>query len=190
MKRLTVFTGTLLLTIGAAALLPVLQQLDDYAGQAENSRAVLLPQPRMELNDYNLVDQLNELSLTMPITKVNWKQAVLTLDLKMPDTAAEPATVYKNIADAASYCFYGTSNVQQLLLRVVAEDPWTGKRHLLIAADIRRDEWSADALRELRGWSGPSLPEELKNQFRISDTKLWRTRFHVQSAAEPPADAL
>jgi hypothetical protein len=183
MKRFTVFAGALLLTVGAAALLPALQQLDHFAGRAENTRAVLLPQPRMELNEYNLVDQLNGLSLSMPIAKASWRETVLTLDLKMPETAAAPATVYANIAEAASYCFYGTSNVQQLLLRIVAEDPWTGKRYLLIAADIRRDEWPTEALRALRGWSEPELPEELKSQFRISDTKLWRTLYHV----EPPS---
>ncbi|MFB5763116.1 hypothetical protein [Paenibacillus medicaginis] len=187
MKRLTVFAGALLLTVGAAALLPALQQLDHFAGRAENTRAVLLPQPRMELNEYNLVDQLNGLPLTMQIAKASWKGAVLTLDLKMPDTATSPATVYENIAEVASYCFYGTSNVQQLLLRIVAEDPWTGKRHLLIAADIRRDEWPAEALHTLKGWSEPELPEELKNEFRISDTKLWRTRYHVQPQAENAA---
>lgn len=181
MKRWTVFVATLLLTFGIAALLPALQQLDHSAGRGDNSKAVLLPQT--ELNEYNLVDQLSGLPLTMPVAKVSWGESLLSLDLQMPDTAAPPSTVYENIAEVASYCFYGTSNVQQLLLRIVAEDPWTGKKHLLIAADIRRDEWSAEALRALRNWSGPELPEELKNQFRISDTRLWRTRYEGESAS-------
>ena len=177
MKPWITLAGSLLITAAAALLLPSLYQLETGSSLNQSAEEVLLPQPRVELSEDNLVDQMNVLPLDVPIMRVSWDEEVLTLDLKLEAQEMGPEAVYRSMAEAAAFCFYGTTNVRQLLLRVVAEDAWTGGRHLLLAADIRRNEWPQQTLTELRGWNRAELSEELKRSFRVTDTLLWRSSF-------------
>lgn len=178
MKPWVILGGSLLLTAGAAVLLPQLYSWDLGSSAVRSTAAVLSPQQRVTLTDDNLVDTLHSLPLTTPIARVSWEHSTLTLDVKLTEGGAAPTEVYQNMGEITAFCFYGTNNVKQLLLRVVAEDQWTGERHLLVASDIRRNEWPPQALTELRSWVSPELPESLKSWFRVTDTKLWRSMYN------------
>lgn len=143
----------------------------------QDSREVLQNRNPIRLEDHNLVDYLHELKLTAQISKVKWNSGVLTLDLRAGDESSDPSDIYEDIATVASFSFEETVNVQQLMLRVMAEDEWMGSRHLLLSADIRRSEWSLEALQLLETWKSAKLPEELKIWFHMSETNLWRRQF-------------
>ncbi|MNN44556.1 hypothetical protein D3C81_1588510 [compost metagenome] len=81
------------------------------------------------------------------------------------------------MALAVSFAFQETENVDQLLLRVVAEDKWLDSRRLLLAGDIRRGEWSLQLQQALQTSGNQPLAASLKNGFRISESELWRKQF-------------
>ncbi|MNL70790.1 hypothetical protein D3C87_1958450 [compost metagenome] len=81
------------------------------------------------------------------------------------------------MALAISFAFQDMENVDQLLLRIVAEDKWLDSRRLLLAGDIRRKEWSLKLQQELQSAGNQPLPDRLKDGFRISESELWRKQF-------------
>ncbi|MGW9526880.1 hypothetical protein ACWHAM_03845 [Paenibacillus terrae] len=178
MKPWIVLCGSILITTAAAVLLPSLQALDSGTAAVRETQATISSQQRVLLTDDNLVDTLKELPLTTPIASVSWEHSVLTLDVKLSKEETAPLEIYQNMAEIAAFSFYGTTNVRQLLLRVVTQDEWSGERHLLLASDIRRNEWPIEALDQLRSREGADLPEELKSRFRITVTPMWQSRFN------------
>ncbi|WP_379162320.1 hypothetical protein [Paenibacillus sp. sgz5001063] len=129
------------------------------------------------LGNNNLVDLLEELPLTLSIDRVGLKGKVLSLDLKVTGNGPEPQVIYQNMALAISFAFQETVNVDQLLLRIVAEDNWLDSRRLLLAGDIRRGEWSPVLQEALQSAASRPLPESLKNGLRISESELWKKHF-------------
>ncbi|MGQ3477464.1 hypothetical protein [Paenibacillus sp. TY11] len=178
MKPWIVLGGSILITTAVAVLLPSLQVLDSGTAAVRETQATISTQQRVLLTDDNLVDTLNELPLTTPIVSVSWEHSVLTLDVKLSKEETTPLEIYQNMAELAAFSFYGTTNVRQLLLRVVTQDEWSGERHLLLASDIRRNEWTNEALEQLRSREGAELPEDLKSRFRVTVTPMWQNRFN------------
>ncbi|MEC0181814.1 hypothetical protein P4H61_09905 [Paenibacillus peoriae] len=177
MKPWIVLGSSILITAAAAILLPSLHTLDSGTAAVRETQAAISTQQRVRLTDDNLVDTLKELPLTTPIASVSWEHSVLTLDVKLSKEETAPLEIYQNMAELVAFSFYGTTNVQQLLLRVVTLDKWSGERHLLLASDIRRNEWTNEALEQLRSREGAELPEQLKSRFRITVTPMWQKRF-------------
>ncbi|RCX23251.1 hypothetical protein DFP94_101848 [Fontibacillus phaseoli] len=167
----------LLFTIGSALLLAIVTR----AGGPifENSRLAsaetFLSEKPVELSDDNLVDGLSELKLPVPIAKVDLNGAVLSVDLKVTEDRFDKGELYRGIAEMISFSFERTTNIDQLLLRLVAEDRWLGKRYLLLAADVRRGEWPESALYALRTTGNMELPKELRTWFRVTETQLWKS---------------
>lgn len=81
------------------------------------------------------------------------------------------------MAQTISFAFQETSNVDQLLLRIVVMDKWLDSRRLLLAGDIRRAEWSVELQNELQSAGNLPISERLKTGFRISETELWKKQF-------------
>lgn len=177
MKPWIVLGSSILITAAAAVLLPLIQALDSGTAAVRQTQTAISPQQRVQLTDDNLVDTLRELPLTTPIASVSWEHSVLTLDVKLLKEETTPLEIYQNMAELVAFSFYGTTNVRQLLLRVVTQDAWSGERHLLLASDIRRNEWTNETLDQLRSREGAELPAELKSRFRITVTPMWQKRF-------------
>ncbi|WP_018751414.1 hypothetical protein [Paenibacillus sanguinis] len=129
------------------------------------------------LTEDNLVDGLSVLPLPLPLAKVDLNAGILSVDLKVTDEESSTEQVYQGMAELISFAFEHTSNVDQLLLRVLAEDRWLGTRYLLIAADVRRDEISTEELFGLRDMGNGPLPEDLQSSMHITETQLWKSRF-------------
>ncbi|WP_211745022.1 hypothetical protein [Paenibacillus sp. Marseille-Q4541] len=176
MKKKRIIPFVLSISIGAAVLLSTFVTLQG-SEYPEQSKEVFSPGDRVTLTDTNLVDVLHELSLNTPISKVKWSKNVLTLDLKVTGSSIVPSDIYIDMASIASFSMDRTSNVNQLMLRFLAEDEWIGSRHLLLSADIRRSEWSSEALKKLKEWKNAELPEELIQRFHMTETNLWREQF-------------
>ncbi|GAB6929958.1 hypothetical protein JCM10914A_39410 [Paenibacillus sp. JCM 10914] len=136
-----------------------------------------MPYHQKELNDDVLVDALMSLPLHLTISRADYDNGELTLDIKLNDVSNQTREVYEDVATIMSYSFEGTDNVQQLFLRVVAIDRWGGKRYMLLASSLSRAEWnsaSAEALSEL---SGSDVPPSLAAELHLTLTKLWHKQF-------------
>ncbi|QSF43202.1 hypothetical protein [Paenibacillus tianjinensis] len=175
MNRSWLIGIAMLLTAAVAVILPGLASLEPALQQ---SRAVeTLGGGSTTLANDNLVDVISKLPFTLDIDSVGWKNQILSLDLKVTGNDHEPQELYQNMALAISFAFQDTENIDQLLLRIVAEDKWLDSRRLLLAGDIRRTEWSLQLQQELQSAGNGPLPERLKNGFRISESELWRKQF-------------
>lgn len=176
MNRSWLIGTVMLLSAATTVLLPQL------AGSGIDSQGVygametISPSGTVLGND-NLVDLLGGLPFSLLIDKAGWENHVLTLDLKVTGNDHEPQELYQNMAQAIAFAFQDTANVEQLLLRVVAEDKWLDTRRLLLAGDIRRGEWSLRLQEALQNAGNSPLPDSLKNGFRISESELWKKQF-------------
>lgn len=177
MKKRRILPLVLVMTLGAAVLLSTFVTGQSSKWDLQESKEVLSAYGTFTLTDNNLVDALHDLPLNTPISKVKWSENVLTLDLKVTGNSLIPSDIYIDIASIASFSMERTSNVKQLMLRVLAEDEWAGKRHLLLSADIKRAEWSKEAGMKLREWKNAALPDELIQRFHMTETNLWREQF-------------
>ncbi|WP_433946427.1 hypothetical protein [Paenibacillus sp. SN-8-1] len=131
----------------------------------------------VDLTENNLVDELSRLPISVRLAKVNLNQSILSVDLKIGDESYQPSVLYLNMAELIRFSFERTSNVSQLLIRLVAEDKWVGTKYLLLASDVRRGEWPPSALDDLENLGNHALTDELKHYFRFTVTSLWRNRF-------------
>lgn len=175
MNRGWLIGTALLVTVASAVILPQLAALEPALPQ---HRAVeTLGGGVTTLANDNLVDVLSKLPFSLAIDSVGWKTGVLSLDLKVTSNDHEPKELYQNMALAISFAFEDTENVDQLLLRIVAEDKWLDSRRLLLAGDIRRQEWSLQLQQALQSAGNQPLPDSLKAGFRISESELWRKQF-------------
>ncbi|AZK47170.1 hypothetical protein [Paenibacillus lentus] len=179
MKR-TIIVQTLFILFGCLASLTALSWLTGKAGDFQPVNAALSEEHvrPAELKNDNLVDELIAWQLLVPVDKVELSGSILAIDFKVTEGAHSAEWLYQGLAQSVDRSFHNTSNIQRLLVRFIAEDRWLGNKYLLLAADIRRGEWPAEALEELRTWGDRELSRELKSWFRVTETNLWKTMIH------------
>ncbi|GAB6990310.1 hypothetical protein [Paenibacillus pini] len=177
MKRFIFPSVTMLVTLGAAMLLPQFYVVHTSAAQQQSVVSTFNPYSQLMLSNDNIVDSLANLPLTLQIGSVEWENSILTIDLKVITPETTIPEIYNNLAEFVNFCFQRTSNVDQLMLRLVAEDKWLGTKHLLLAANIHREDWSADLNQQLDNTGEESLSEIVKQRFHVTETKLWRNQF-------------
>ncbi|WP_341347983.1 hypothetical protein [Paenibacillus sp. FSL H3-0469] len=176
MNRSWLIGTALLLSAATTLLLPQLAG-NVLTAQSKYSAVETIGPKGLVLENDNLVDALSEIPLSLMIDKAGWENGVLSLDLKVNGDVHEPQELYRNMALAIGFAIQETSNVDQLLLRVVAEDQWLDTRRLLLAGDIRRSEWTPLLQEALENAGNSPLPDYLKNGFRISESELWKKQF-------------
>lgn len=167
----------ILLTFGCALAMAGAAWLSEHPAQPRQAATVFAGPTPAVLTDDNLVDALDPLQLPMPIAKVELNRGILSVDLKVDGDKIGTDDVYRGMAEMISFAFEHTSNIDQLLLRLMAEDRWLGTKYLLVAADVRRAEFSAEELNALRHAGSGELPEALRVRMRLTETRLWRSRF-------------
>ncbi|ULO09305.1 hypothetical protein H1230_11325 [Paenibacillus sp. 19GGS1-52] len=178
MNRAWLIGAVTLLTATSAVILPLmLADLDSSLQQERIAVETFTGGHNTMLDNTNLVDVVGALPLSLPIDSVGWEDHVLSLDLLVTGNDHEPEELYQNMAQVISFAFQETANVNQLLLRIVAEDKWLGSRRLLLAGDIRRQEWSRELQDELQSAGNSPLTGHLKSGFRISESELWKNQF-------------
>ncbi|WP_150271047.1 hypothetical protein [Paenibacillus tepidiphilus] len=176
MNRSWLIGIVMLAAAASAAVLPQLAELEAAQHRHRGVAEATFADDRV-LGNNNLVDALAALPLSLSVDSVGWNGRVLSLDLKVTGSDHTPGELYNNMAEAMTFAFQETSNVGQLLVRVIAEDKWLGTRRLLLAGDIRRTEWSPQLMEELRQAGDHPLPERLKTLLRISESDLWKQQF-------------
>ncbi|MGG6309598.1 hypothetical protein [Paenibacillus macerans] len=167
----------ILLTFSCALVLAAVSWFSEKSGHPPHAAAVFAGQKPPELTDGNLVDGLGSLELSVPIAKADLNRGILSVDLKVSGDDVSEARLYQGMAEMIDFAFGKTSNVDQLLLRLVAEDRWLSTKYLLLAADVRRSEFTSEDLAELRRTSDGEMPEALRQRMRVTETRLWKTRF-------------
>lgn len=178
MNRWILMGCTMLLCLGLILFLPKLFAFQTSSVQLKGTVTVFNPHASTTLSDDNLVDILSSLPFTLPISQVEWKKSTLSLDLKIVTPESTITEIYENMAEAISFSFENTPNVNRLMLRLVAEDRWVNTRHLLLAADVSRQVWNTELNKELRNNGEAPLSDHLKQTFRITETKLWQNQFN------------
>lgn len=143
-------------------------------GGALSAASVVAPASSLVLTDENLVDGLASLELSVRIAKVDLNGQILSIDLRVAEEQFDKQQLYQSMAEVISFAMEDTSNIDQLLLRLIAEDQWLGTRYLLLAADVRRGAWPVQALEELRNSGQEELSPSLIRWFRITATHLWK----------------
>ncbi|MEF2964361.1 hypothetical protein V3851_00845 [Paenibacillus sp. M1] len=170
----------LLLTLGTALLLAYLTRPGGpLLGNSSPVSAAIFDAEReqpVELTDDNLVDGLKTLELPAPIAKVGLDGRILSVDLRVTEERFDKSELYGGMAELISFSFKRTSNIDRLLLRLIAEDRWLGTKYLLLAADVRRGDWPDSALGALRNAGDGELPRELKEWLRMTETHLWKSK--------------
>lgn len=166
-----------LLTLGCAATLASVTWLSERSGAPSHTAPVFAGQKPTELTNDNLVDGLSSLDLPVPIGKVDLTGGILSVDLKVTEDDFSADRIYQGIAEMLAFSFERTSNVDQLLLRLYAEDRWLGTKYLLLAADVRRNDWRTADLAELRQTGDRQLSEALRLRLKVTETQLWISRF-------------
>jgi len=164
----------IIISILSVVLLASLSKLNGRLLENKAVHTVFAAGQPGELNDDNLVDGLTALRLPVPISKVDLNGGILSVDLKVTDDQFDKSQLYAGMAELISFAFERTTNVEQLLLRLVAEDRWLGTRYLLLASDVHRDDLPQGALEMLRNTGDHELPDELLRWFHITKTNLWR----------------
>lgn len=167
-------------TAASALLLPRMEILQSSQKPASGTVETFSQRTdKLVLGEGNLVDALGSISFHLSIGSVSWEEGVLSLDLKVTDTAVRPGDVYADMSNALAFAFRNTENANQVLLRIMAEDRWIGSSRLLLAADARRSELTPELLEELENAGNIPLPPSLKSALRISETSLWKNQFIV-----------
>lgn len=169
-----------ILTLLSAPIMASLSWFGDRIGKPASVSAVFAGERLPELTSDNLVDGLQALDLPIPIARVDLSRGILSVDLKVTEDSFDAELIYEGMAEMISFAFNRTGNVDQLLLRLLAEDRWLGTKYLLLAADIRRDEWPTEAMSQLRSVGNVELPDALRQRLRVTETHLWKKQFNQE----------
>lgn len=173
MKR-TILIQSLGITLGSVLIIMAISQVANKSTHWKPVSAVFAEQKPLALTEENLVDHLVQLDLHVRLSRAELAGSILSVDLKVNEQEFDKAELYRGMAEVISFALERTSNVDQLLLRIVAEDRWVGSKYLLLAADVRRGGWPASALINMRDTGNDELSPELKSWFRITESHLWK----------------
>lgn len=141
-------------------------------GKGRGEVAVFHPSEMKRLTSSNLVDAIIGLQLTGRVGKVQWNQAVLTVEMRAEDEK-QAERWYKDMEKLIRLSFTQMENVNRLLIRYVDSK---ADNRLLFAADVRRtDSWLSDNFSELSD-ADPLHDELWRKRLRIAYTTLLEKR--------------
>ncbi|WP_106767983.1 hypothetical protein [Paenibacillus faecalis] len=132
------------------------------------------------LSDANLVDRLSSLPLDLNIGKADWEDGTLLVDLKITDGQDPVRMVLGDLTKMLAFSFEDKQNVSQLYLRFVAVDPWTGAHYLMLAANVKRNEWDHALLKELKQMENEPFSDRLVQGLHLTITNMWIKQFNAE----------
>ncbi|GLX68983.1 hypothetical protein [Paenibacillus glycanilyticus] len=162
-----------LTALGAALAVTAVIGLLPHSGvHSGREVAVFHPTGLKRLTSSNLVDAIIGLQLNGNVGKVDWNQAVLTVEMRA-DEEKQADRWYKDMEKLIRLSFTQMDNVNRLLIRYVdAKD----NGRMLFAADVRRtDSWLSEHLSELSD-ADPLHDELWRKRLRIAYTSFLEER--------------
>lgn len=163
---------TSLFTAGVAFLLSFLPGIDARnSGPAEDLRVFGGTQALL-VDDRTIVDFMLRVPLTLHITKVDVGQSVLSVDLQGGEGQILPDAVYRDLYELAVAGFNETSNVQQILVRVL------DGQQLLVAMNAKRE-----AMYNVKEDNDTAMaPNQfISSRFQLTYTQRWDKLFQPQN---------
>lgn len=171
MKRLSRIAAILSLSVAITLALSNLPQLERTV---RTGAAIYADPERSRLTDQNLVDALVSLPLELRIIRAELRQSVLSVDLAVPQGKIPERSVYLDLYELSRYGFTATTNVNQVLVRIMEldrEDPHA--RQLLLAMDARRENRP-----KVEGKAAESSKLDIKailqSHYAITLTQKWK----------------
>lgn len=164
MRLIPSVAGLALLGLAAVLALAQLPELERLAAARRSALAVLTPLRVERLSGDNLADAMVSLPLHNRLIRVGWDHAILSADLAVRPDGEQPAVVWRDVETLIRFSFARVSNVRQLLIRVYGEPERSGAP-LLLAADARSADWTADRLAALRApetWPDAAWQRQLR----------------------------
>ena len=154
------------------ALLSLIPFRDLRKDRERDELAVFHSAPISRLSYDNLVDSMIGLRMSMPIRKVDWKKAVLSLDLSVEGRTEDSQGWMADLERLLYLAFVQTDNVNRVLVRfVTGPDPQSAsqKMTLYAAVDVRRsDTWietDLSALDKAQPYTDPIWRQRLRMTF-------------------------
>lgn len=135
------------------------------------------PTPVNQINDRNLVDYIAKLPLHLPIMSVGWHSSILSIDLLSIPGRTNEDRVYQDLFTLAQFGLQETSNINQVLVRVLEIGPTDhGSKQLLLAMDSRKENLTSQTY---VGKQATILQKitYLQSHFLISYTRKWKQQF-------------
>jgi hypothetical protein len=171
---------TSFVSFGIAFGLSLLPLMEQGERKTQEDITVFKSTELRQISDRNLVDYMLGLSLRTQIIKVDWEHSILTVDLKAANDQ-KVENILKDVFDLSYYGLVGTTNIKQVLVRVMDDGKDGAHRNgaLLLAMDARRDHISLDALQRLKH-KETTLEQYLDTYFAMTYTKEWYARFSIK----------
>lgn len=123
------------------------------------------------LERMQLVDFLASVSIAPRMERVSWQENVLEIDLSVNrQHRLTPDELYRTLHLLTSHALLGTTNVQELLIRIMWEQP--DGQPLLLASFVAH---RTDLAKDPRMSNAHQLPLELylSNLFKFTKTASW-----------------
>lgn len=131
------FAAVTLLSVAVAFLLFAAARNAGVAGA--NDRAVFGYSSHTKLTGDNLVDRLADLPRTMKIRRVDWNSPVLAVDYTAVPGIRQ-VEIYRDLYTLSQFAVQGTSNVEEVQVRVYGSGMSAGSDPLLLSLNPRRSE--------------------------------------------------
>lgn len=183
MRLVPSMIGMAALCLVTALVLAQVPELERLAAAHRSAQAVFTPLRVERLTGDNLADAMVSLPLHNRLIRVGWDHAILSADLALRPGEGQPAAVWRDAVTLIRFSFAHVSNVRQLLIRVYGERD-RSVASLLLAADSRRADWTAERLAALRA------PEQWPDAAWQRQLRLVTTHQGRQWLADTAADDL
>ncbi|MFE5317169.1 hypothetical protein ACFQ88_00540 [Paenibacillus sp. NPDC056579] len=172
MKWISRLLLTVVLSIALAAGLSLLPQLENMA--------VFRSAKAQPVSESNIVDVLSKTQLHLRIRKVELNHAIVSIDL-FASPSSDKKQIVEDLYELPLYMFRTSTNINQILIRVLDGSKDGGKStSLLLAADARREKWlPSDTF--ARTESVEEMEQYLQSHFQMTYTQKWRDRFETKS---------
>ncbi|HEY0828215.1 MAG TPA: hypothetical protein VGE40_08970 [Bacilli bacterium] len=165
------------ISIVLAMLLSFLPQLDVLEQWQNRNISVFNNTKLPQLSNQNLVDHLINIPLHVHVSKVEWNNHDLSLDLSTPINLGHHAVIFGDLRELIDFSLLETSNVKRVFIRLLATDEASGKKQLLIAAEARREDLTLKELRRVKK-DKPTAENYLNSEFSMTYTKLWNNTIY------------
>lgn len=169
------------ISISLAMLLSFLPQLDVLEQWQNRNISVFNNTSLHQLSDVNMVDSLTNISLHLDVSRVEWNNHDLSLDLATTTTVGYNAVVFEDLRELIDFGLLETSNVKRVFIRILTTDEESGRKQLLIAAEARRENLTLQDLRKLKK-NKPTAQNYLNSEFSMTYTKLWNDRMNKEQS--------
>ncbi|UQZ81928.1 hypothetical protein SK3146_01084 [Paenibacillus konkukensis] len=130
------------------------------------------------VSDNNIVDVMSKVQLHLRISHVELTHAIVSVDL-FASPSSEKAEIIQDMYELSRYFFSGTTNINQVLIRVL-DGSKEGGTSLLLATDARREKWLPGEITP-RTQSAEEMEQYLQSHFRVTYTAKWQQRFDAKS---------